>query len=619
MNIFLLCNGLGQRFKDDDYLQPKPLVYVNGKHLIFHSLDEIFKLENINLYVLYNEKLEFWEFENLIKNKYSNKNIQFLKLSESKGAADTLYQGLKFFNLNDSFVSIDCDILFSAQNLLSFQGNPQNLIYYFIDEGNKAIYSYIKLNNNKVLDIAEKQKISKFACCGIYGFQNAADYRRIYKTIISDKTKEVYISLVYKLFLENNISISSQEIINYNCLGTPLLLQTYCLNNKSAESKRICFDIDNTLFTLAINKDYRNIRPIQRNIDLLKKLYNQGHNIILYTARNMKSSDGNVGLATRRAMPDILYILEKYEIPYHEIYFKPYFDFLIDDLAINSFNDISKQCGFYFPNQESRPNNKVIINNNEVIKETSNEGEIYWYQNIPPNIGYLFPKVHSIKNNIIYLEKINGVSLDYLNCHKQLTKEHIELVFNTLDIIHSQPVENQEINIYANYIDKIKERIKHPIYQEIDKELKYTIEKKLFYELSLYEEKDLGVKSIIHGDCVFTNIFLYKDNNKSNLKFIDMRGKIKNKLTIYGDKFYDFSKLYQSLCGYDFIFNNINIDKDYTKRNKEIFMALFINKFDLDQFNYLEKITASLLYSMLPFHEDKNKRDKYLDLCLSLL
>ena len=56
--------------------------------------------------------------------------------------------------------------------------------------------------------------------------------------------------------------------------------------------------------------------------------------------------------------------------------------------------------------------------------------------------------------------------------------------------------------------------------------------------------------TIKHGELVFNNVILDKFNN---IKLIDMRGKIGNEYTIYGDTFYDFAKIYQSLVGYDII------------------------------------------------------------------
>ena len=87
--IFLLCNGLGKRFSEEGYLYPKPLIHVNGQHIIFNTLDEIYSGKtNYDTYILYNSCWDNYEFVNLIKNRYRNKNIQFLKLEDTNGPAE---------------------------------------------------------------------------------------------------------------------------------------------------------------------------------------------------------------------------------------------------------------------------------------------------------------------------------------------------------------------------------------------------------------------------------------------------------------------------------------------------------------------------------------------------
>ena len=48
----------------------------------------------------------------------------------------------------------------------------------------------------------------------------------------------------------------------------------------------------------------------------------------------------------------------------------------------------------------------------------------------------------------------------------------------------------------------------------------------------IYEESQLGHPTVIHGDPVFTNILI---NEYDEIKFIDMRGSLGDKITIYGD------------------------------------------------------------------------------------
>ena len=97
-----------------------------------------------------------------------------------------------------------------------------------------------------------------------------------------------------------------------------------------------------------------------------------------------------------------------------------------------------------------------------------------------------------------------------------------------------------------------------------------------------------------------------------------MRGKQGEKLTQYGDIFYDYAKIYQSLIGYDEILENKFIDDNYKNKMLKSFEDYFIEKFSLKQLDNLKNITKSLLFTLLPLHEDKVKCLKYYELINSL-
>ncbi len=125
------------------------------------------------------------------------------------------------------------------------------------------------------------------------------------------------------------------------------------------------------------------------------------------------------------------------------------------------------------------------------------------------------------------------------------------------------------------------------------------------------QKKIKGQLCIIHGDLVFSNIIL---NNYGDLIFIDVKGKKGNELTIFGDKFYDFAKIYQSLIGYDEILLEKNISKSYkTKMIKH-----FEDKFTNEELSRIKIITKSLLISLIPLHNEKNKFKKYVNLAKTI-
>lgn len=98
---------------------------------------------------------------------------------------------------------------------------------------------------------------------------------------------------------------------------------------------KICIDLDGVVAGFKGEGDtYADVLPIPGAIEKLRDFKKNGHYVILYTARHMKTCKGNVGLVTARVGGITLDWLKKHEIPYDEIYFgKPWADVYIDDNA----------------------------------------------------------------------------------------------------------------------------------------------------------------------------------------------------------------------------------------------------------------------------------------------
>jgi capsule biosynthesis phosphatase len=96
---------------------------------------------------------------------------------------------------------------------------------------------------------------------------------------------------------------------------------------------RICIDLDGVIAELKKeNETYADVKPIAGAVEKIKKLKENGHYIIIYTARHMKTCEGNVAKVISKIGKITLDWLEKYQIPYDEIVFgKPWADVYIDD------------------------------------------------------------------------------------------------------------------------------------------------------------------------------------------------------------------------------------------------------------------------------------------------
>ena len=101
------------------------------------------------------------------------------------------------------------------------------------------------------------------------------------------------------------------------------------------KSKIICFDIDNVICSTDTERNYSKSKPIQKNINIINKLYSKKFNIILYTARYMGRCKGDISKVKKKIKPLTLKQLNKWGVKYHKIYFgKPSFDLFIDDKSL---------------------------------------------------------------------------------------------------------------------------------------------------------------------------------------------------------------------------------------------------------------------------------------------
>ena len=91
------------------------------------------------------------------------------------------------------------------------------------------------------------------------------------------------------------------------------------------------FDIDGTICT-SVESDYKNAEPMYDRIEIINKLYEEGHRIIFCTARGMGRSQNSIAYARAafRALTEDQ--LAKWGAKYHELFLgKPAGDIYIDD------------------------------------------------------------------------------------------------------------------------------------------------------------------------------------------------------------------------------------------------------------------------------------------------
>lgn len=101
--------------------------------------------------------------------------------------------------------------------------------------------------------------------------------------------------------------------------------------------KRLVFDLDGTI-TIDSDGSYHEKKPNEEIVQKLKEYKEQGFEIVILTARNMRTYEGNLGKINKHTLPTIIEWLNANEIPFDEVIVgKPwcgYDGFYVDDKAI---------------------------------------------------------------------------------------------------------------------------------------------------------------------------------------------------------------------------------------------------------------------------------------------
>jgi len=112
---------------------------------------------------------------------------------------------------------------------------------------------------------------------------------------------------------------------------------------------KFCFDLDGTICNNKLdNETYEEVKPKKGSVETLNKLKDDGHYIIILTARNMETFNNNIGKIIAYQSPIVIKWLDRHKIPYDELHFgKPVADFYVDDKGykLEDWDKFSKDLG----------------------------------------------------------------------------------------------------------------------------------------------------------------------------------------------------------------------------------------------------------------------------------
>ena len=250
MNIIIPIGGKGERFLNNGYKEPKPIINILGKPMIYHVLDNLkLNCKDDKIFIIY-YNLDDKIFKDVLLEKYPF--IHFIKINfQTKGASETIYEGLKqikYLTSNKKTMLFDCDTFYTEDVISMYRVVEENAVFYTINEEENPIYSYIQFDNNNIIkNIAEKIKISNNANTGIYCFKDINILFNYSKFVVENNitfNNECYTSCIIDQMIKNEnifigIKLNNNFVFN---LGTPEQVKIYI-----DKTNLFLFDLDGTI------------------------------------------------------------------------------------------------------------------------------------------------------------------------------------------------------------------------------------------------------------------------------------------------------------------------------------------------------------------------------------
>lgn len=169
------------KFDGDEYIYPKPLIDILGKTIIERALAPYSEIDTINkvIIVISLKDVKEYNLDYVIRQIVPADKLELIVLdSSTKGATCTALLGIDHIDSDEPLVIASCDQIFDTDlgTALSFFNES------CVDFGTISFnavhpkWSFVRLDEGKIVEAAEKRPISNTAIAGFYYYKCGHDF-----------------------------------------------------------------------------------------------------------------------------------------------------------------------------------------------------------------------------------------------------------------------------------------------------------------------------------------------------------------------------------------------------------------------------------------------------------
>ena len=244
LKIIIPLAGSSNLFFNAGYIYPKPLTEICGQlmiELVTNGLSMI-SMPFQYIFIVSEEDANKFHLDSTLKLLHPNSIIVKLK-KDTKGALCSVLMSIDYINSDDSLLILNGDQIINFDHNIIFKAWEGNNV-----DGGLVIFksvhprwSYALIENDLVIQTAEKNPISNNAIAGYYYFKNAKTFFELsFNNIINDVNLDgmYYLSPVINQYILNNKIVKYFEIGSdkYHSFYSPQLVLDYERKFKKQEN-----------------------------------------------------------------------------------------------------------------------------------------------------------------------------------------------------------------------------------------------------------------------------------------------------------------------------------------------------------------------------------------------
>ena len=214
-NLLLPIAGKAQRFIDQGYTMPKPLIMVKDKHVIDMAVSSIDITDCNLIFAVRLDHINNFSIDAILKQKFGE-DIKIVVIDKvTDGSISTCLLAEDLINNDTPLIIYTPDVYFQNQfDPNSIDSELDGFILTF--KANSPAHSYVSLDeNNLALRTAEKEVISSNAAVGVYYYKTGKMFVDYAKEMISKNIRtngEFYICPMYNLLIRDNKKVSISTV-----------------------------------------------------------------------------------------------------------------------------------------------------------------------------------------------------------------------------------------------------------------------------------------------------------------------------------------------------------------------------------------------------------------------